>query len=231
MMDIIEVDDYNGGKVDILIDASIGSCGPTLLNFKKYRPRACEVLMPKLYDKSGLFIDVGAHFGYFSVLASHWMFSGVVLSFEPNPYGFKMLKRNVNNTNSGVRTFPIDKVASSTGGRYSAIYNRIDREGTTFHPDNSGQFLACSVYSQVRNIMTMEKSYGMLAVKIHTNGSEVDVLIGMNRILDQTDCIIVSHDVSKKGFAPYNEMEILKSRGFTFRDLDGKNILMERNVQ
>jgi len=41
-------------------------------------------------------IDVGAHFGYFSLLFSHMVgFSGRVISFEPTPSTYAVLSRNV----------------------------------------------------------------------------------------------------------------------------------------
>src|SRR4051812_37113982 len=47
-------------------------------------------------EPGGVFLDIGAHFGYFSLLAADLVGSrGAVHSFEPTPGTFEVLKRNV----------------------------------------------------------------------------------------------------------------------------------------
>lgn len=50
-----------------------------------------------------VFVDVGAHFGYFSLLASRLVPEGAVFSFEASGNNFDLLKRNVGKTDN-IRT-------------------------------------------------------------------------------------------------------------------------------
>ena len=84
----------NGGKL----------CGPAknklffqdILNLGGFRvPHVTEAIQEYLAE-GNTFIDVGAHIGYFTVLASQIVGpNGKVLSFEPFPENFKYLQGNI----------------------------------------------------------------------------------------------------------------------------------------
>ena len=58
-----------------------------------FEPDICALIENEASRGANLFIDVGAHHGYFSVLAS---FLGMkVQAFEPDPVNFKVLTRNL----------------------------------------------------------------------------------------------------------------------------------------
>jgi FkbM family methyltransferase len=54
-------------------------------------------LVSKILNNEDVFIDVGAHVGYYSLLAAKKMgANGIVIAFEPNVDNYKILEHNVN---------------------------------------------------------------------------------------------------------------------------------------
>lgn len=68
---------------------------PKMIGNRVWEPRVTDFIRRAL--KGGDFIDVGANIGYFSVLAAMLLNGGrgVVHAFEPNPYIYGLLKKNV----------------------------------------------------------------------------------------------------------------------------------------
>jgi len=68
------------------------------LNYSDAEPGVDRVLREKL-KKGDTFIDIGAHIGYYSILARNIVGeSGKVIAFEPNPESYKLLKKNCEKT-------------------------------------------------------------------------------------------------------------------------------------
>jgi predicted RNA methylase len=57
-----------------------------------YETPASKILEKELKD-ARLFIDVGAHVGYYTLLASK--IAKEIISIEPNPFNYKLLKFNL----------------------------------------------------------------------------------------------------------------------------------------
>lgn len=56
--------------------------------------------LERFVQKGQTFVDLGAHLGYFSLLAHHLVgHTGRVIAFEPTPSSFGVLRRNITRTN------------------------------------------------------------------------------------------------------------------------------------
>src|SRR5258706_235637 len=67
----------------------------TILRTGEWQPEIWEAVSPNLHQGS-VFLDVGAHIGYFSLIASKRVGpTGRVVSFEPNPETQRLLNDNV----------------------------------------------------------------------------------------------------------------------------------------
>lgn len=67
----------------------------TILRTGQWQPEIWDSIFPRLSEGS-VFLDVGAHIGYFSIKAARRVGkSGHVLAFEPNPETLKLLRDNV----------------------------------------------------------------------------------------------------------------------------------------
>lgn len=138
-----------------------------------------------LVKPSMTFIDIGAHYGYYSILASHLVGNkGRVHSFEPTPSTFEILKRNVSKSNNIIvnNVACFSETGSITfydyGSRYSG-FNSIttsrlkeaaSRRSLTVRTCRLDDYIEC---------MQLVPDF----VKIDAESAEYEILKGMNKIL------------------------------------------------
>ena len=68
---------------------------PAMVRFGLWEPRETALIRGQL-GPGDTFIDVGANFGYYTVIASKLVGEpGQVTAFEPDPVSFRLLGRNV----------------------------------------------------------------------------------------------------------------------------------------
>ena len=152
-----------------------------------------------------IFIDIGAHVGYYSMLASILTArdssasqSGRVHSFEPTPRTFGLLKENTR----GLKNVTINNVAlSNTAGTtvfsdygpgYGA-YNTASKEGAFIsrtHQDISIPTLTLDEYCG-KNKVTPD------VIKIDAEGFEYHILRGMKTILSTSYISNADHSVGR----------------------------------
>jgi FkbM family methyltransferase len=143
------------------------------------------------------FVDVGAHYGYYIRLASRLVGSeGVVLAFEPGHQAFSLLSRNTPHQDN-VRLENIAAGASNGmavlrdfGPRHSAV-NTLKARARV--PAREREQLSARSYEVpcVRLDDHLAR-HGLRPdfVKIDAEGSELDVLRGMEETLKSTDCLV-----------------------------------------
>jgi len=143
-----------------------------------------SIITRKLLSKGDHFVDVGAHVGYFSILAAQVVGeSGHVYSFEPSPLQIAKLKRNVmlNSFSNRVTTF---EMAVGEREEESTFYQGpIDHNGLS-------SLRHIEKYSQKFhvNVAPLDKALNInqipvKMVKIDVEGAEFSVLKGMNELI------------------------------------------------
>lgn len=163
----------------ILVD---GVWDPSLTTFVENTLRAGDV-----------FIDVGAHVGYFTLLASRRVGpAGRVLSIEPNPIALKQLTQNVERSlrqnvlirhvacgeSQGLVNIHLHTESNSSMASLSAA-NATG--GTVFE-------VACTTLDHLCQEHALPRA---TLIKIDVEGAELLVLRGMNRILRDLRPVIV----------------------------------------
>jgi FkbM family methyltransferase len=140
------------------------------------------------YLKPGMvFVDVGAHFGYYSVVASSLVgATGRVVAFEPVSTTFKRLQANTRNcTNVDVRQIAVwNKSGQLVGNAWSA-WNSV-----TAPRSEPGEM--AKVRSENVAAITLEEAFPVSepqpsVVKIDVESAEMEVLEGMSRLLREVD--------------------------------------------
>lgn len=163
-----------------------------LLYFYSYFEYDLSNVLLSLLKPGMIFVDVGAHFGYFSLLASKLVSSkGFVHSFEPTKKTFDILNMNVS-SRPNVKTNQMAVWSSDTYlefheyGEILAAYNSFTKPRTqTFH----GSVNKTKI--QAMRLDTYFKEYDMPDfVKIDAESSELEVLKGMENILKNKAPII-----------------------------------------
>lgn len=173
------------------------------------------------YLKPGMtFFDVGAHFGYFTLLGSYLVGeTGQVHSFEPTPSTFKMLERNASaKTNvflNNLAVFSEKKVISLNdyGVQYSA-FNSI--YGSRL-PQKVSEAKAYSIEAIPIDEYADKRGIRPNFIKIDAEGSEYEILLGMEKTISKFHPIITIEvgDCGVKGVPPSKELiKYLIERGY-----------------
>jgi FkbM family methyltransferase len=165
-------------------------------------------------------VDVGAHVGYFSLLAARQVGpTGKVFSFEPDPINFELLERNINlngYTNiTAVNAAVADAVGSRTlfqttldSGRHSTYHHGLPESGSV------------EVDTWTLDAFIETKDWPVIdLVKVDVEGAEVDVLNGMAGLCERMPNIrlIIEFNpalLESAGVESFAFLERLASLGF-----------------
>lgn len=168
------------------------------------------------------FIDVGAHIGFFSLLASH--FSGnriAIQSFEPSRTSFALLTENTRrHTNIKVTQAAVSyEEGEATFHEFGHAY----AEYSSLVMDNYGKDLRETLQKVKEDFTVPVKSLdrivitpfsGKKLIKMDTEGAELAVLQGASALLQSDDCDFVIEFLAN-GNESYREAEaLLRQNGF-----------------
>jgi len=156
----------------------------SILRGGEWQPEIWEALAPVLPEGS-VFLDVGAHIGYFSTKASKKIGStGKVLAFEPNPETLKLLRENVQvNQTANVMVEPIACTSREQTLTFwaSASFNtgmsslaRENADITYKEPPRPYQVRARRIDDVIREMNLARVD----AIKVDVEGAEVEALRG-----------------------------------------------------
>jgi FkbM family methyltransferase len=137
-------------------------------------------------------LDVGAHIGYFSVVAGKRVGpTGQIWSFEPDPANRASLERNVaaNGMDDRISVVPL-AVASAAGER---ILYRVagDTGSSTVYPrgETGGDSLAVTTTSL--DVWAASEGWPPVdLVKVDAEGAEADVLAGMTEVIRRNPTLV-----------------------------------------
>ena len=185
-------------------------------------------LVPNLVKKSDLFLDVGAHYGFYSLLAAEANPHMKIISVEPVPENFEILQKNME-----------ENEISSPKGRLirAAVGNRIgkvelfksaasDNSGMFKHPNapSVGKF---EVQTTTIDEILREDDSKSIFIKIDTEGNELAVLKGMEKTFEKCRDLSLLLEMNPKmfklaGTSCKEVVEYLSSKGFNVYGVDDK---------
>jgi FkbM family methyltransferase len=160
-----------------------GWIGANMLIKGSYEP--CTTRIFKQVLKEGMVaVDVGAHIGYYTLLASSLVGeSGKVYAFEPEPQNFSALLGNIV-LNGFQNIKPFQKAVFSHSGKmplyigtHSGMHSLLRVKDTTSEK---------VVVDMVSLDETFKKTKVDL-VKVDTQGAELNVLMGMQKLIKRCD--------------------------------------------
>jgi FkbM family methyltransferase len=171
-------------------------------------------------------IDVGANFGLFSLAFSQIVGNtGIVAAIEPNPAIFDFLEH-------AVEDYPIFFLPIAVGRRQGLGTLRLDPRGsggTQVTKDDDGEMVPIRTLDHVRKY---ELAWNPVrAIKIDTEGMDVDVLRGATKILKEDRPFVIfewnPEAMRTLGKRPMQELTELiwlcAEANYTLEDLDGNN--------
>lgn len=165
--------------------------------------RLARFILKKLKEKD-VFVDIGAHFGYFSLLASTIARQGAVYAFEASGNNFEILKKNTRNIDT-IRL--IHKAVADREGTIEfyelpvifSEYNTLEVE--QFEQESWYRNIAPrkrSVESVRLDTFVREIGTAPAMVKIDVEGAEHKVIEGARNYLTENAPIVIMEYVEKR---------------------------------
>jgi FkbM family methyltransferase len=212
----------------------------TLLTPPRYREhyeaRAYEgfsaALLAAVLGRCGLFVDVGAHAGFFSVLAAHHHPALEVLAFEPTPESFAVLQANLAR-NSCARVTACQAAVSDADGQAQFQISAAS-DNCSFYPHpHAPPVRQVAVATRALDRVLAGREPTPALVKLDTDGHELAVLRGMAETLARWEDLSLLVEFNPKmqriaGHAPEELLRELDRLGFALFLLDDEAHLARR---
>jgi len=168
-------------------------------------------------------LDLGAHHGYFSLLAARCVGKeGKVYAFEPAPENFQILKKNIE-LNKFTNVFPINKAVNDSANPMSFFLCKPnDVSGSLFPTLRPNEFSVPVESVAIDDFLEGER---VDVVKMDIEGSEPSALKGMKRTLSQNKNIVLIVEINPRclrsaGVEPVDFLAQLADAGFECQLID-----------
>jgi FkbM family methyltransferase len=173
-----------------------------------YETPASKILEKELKD-ARLFIDVGTHVGYYTLLASK--IAKEIISIEPNPFNYKLLKFNLR-INKIKNVYALNIAASNYNGETGIFIPKLKGKIATDESrlDNNISRIKIKVVKLDDLLLKIGKNPDV--IKIDVEGSEMQVLEGLQEALRKgVKCLMIEvHSEENKAKA----ISFIKSLGY-----------------
>jgi FkbM family methyltransferase len=187
-----------------------------------YQPFTADLLSSVLRG-AGLFVDIGAHYGFFSLLARSRNPELEVIAIEPTPATCAVLKRNVEEF--GKSSIPVHQLAVSECEGQANFNISLASDNCSFYETYAATLRSIEIETTTVDALLEDREACPLVIKIDVVGHELAVLKGMSKILERFSDIkmIVKYNeetLRAAGLQPKSLLQYLDKLGFDIYSLD-----------
>ncbi len=207
----------------------MGDLAPALVSTGIYHKQMTKVVK-SIITKGMVCLDIGANIGYFTLIMARLVGGGKIFAFEPEPYNFDLLVKNI--TINGYHNItPIQKAISNKNGRAKLFLDRVNPGSHSLarQGQNTHTFGRDIVEVEVQTLDSFFRDYNgkIDFVKMDVEGAELTVLEGMENIINKNkDLVIITEflprGLRRSGSAPEQFLNRLLQYGFELYDIDEK---------
>ena len=202
-----------------------------LMNPRRYARRELDFCTQNLPAKDGVFVDIGANAGLFSLGVLEHMSSGTVIAAEPQPTLYKRLTANLETFNSSRANRPDFHILQTAIGAY-------DGELSLSVPDQLGQASARTLAGAATINVPVRPLLGVIerlkipqidVLKIDVEGFEDEVILPFLKTAPETlwpSAIVIEH-CHRDRWKRDCEAALLKA-GYWIADKDRTNLMFAR---
>jgi FkbM family methyltransferase len=183
-----------------------------------YEKKITKTIINNLNEDS-VFIDIGAHAGYFSLIAAYMAKKGRVISFEPMPENCSFINK-IKKLNQ-VRNWDVHEMAvSNFTGLSGFSYGQTSSTGTVLTNDHEG----FKVKTITLDDFIHKNSIFPDFIKIDVEGHGDKVLEGFSMLITYPKRIQILMEIHENSNEMNYLFECLLDKGLSIRDLNNKKI-------
>lgn len=183
-----------------------------------------EVFVNQVYNQKpvevplgGTIVDIGAHFGAFSLYAATLCKANKVYSFEPCPNNFQSLKRNLENNSFNNIITSIPKAITAKSCKRNLFVCSDNNGGHTLYCNAKNEPFVEVECTTLRQALEENNIDHVDFLKIDCEGAEWEILKSM----EQETAAKIDNICLEYHFRPRDDFLIeLRSRGFTVFDYE-----------
>jgi FkbM family methyltransferase len=203
-----------------------------LSKYRTYEPDILEFLIRRFkLNQGGLFIDIGANFGWYSLLFSKFSGSnGKTISFEPDQKNFDLLSKNVKlNSASGIDAM---RIAIGEFNSEMTLFRGPDTNpGMHSLVDLPQVSKGSASVVQLRRLDDVMLNYAGLIelLKIDIEGFEVAAFKGGRETLKRCKVLLVEYSpnfIEKSGYKKYQFFELLQEAGLDIYKIEKNHLVI-----
>jgi FkbM family methyltransferase len=168
------------------VDSRDIGVAPFLLEWGFYEKYE-TALFKRLVKKGMAVVDVGANVGYYTLLAAHLVGDeGKVFAFEPDPYNFDLLCKNIE-LNGFRNVIPVRKAVSCKSGKRKFFLDKNNLGGHSLSEANVRTGASITVEATSLDDYFKNTDYKVDVIKMDVQGLEMEVLEGMTNMINRND--------------------------------------------
>ena len=191
---------------------------PFLLAWGVYEKYETDVFKA-LIDKGMVVVDVGANIGYYTLLAARCVGEkGKVFAFEPEPYNYSLLLKNIE-INGYRNIIPSRKAVFSKTGKMKMYLDKSNLGGHSLTEANVHKSVSITIEVTSLDDYFKNSKYKIDVIKLDVQGLEMDVLEGMKNIITQNNNLKIITEfwplgIRNSGSSPREFLNKLVESGF-----------------
>ena len=208
--------DAQGSKM--YVDSRDIGVTPFLLEWGFYEKYE-TALFKRLVKKGMAVVDIGANIGYYTLLAAHLVGDeGKVFAFEPDPYNYYLLCKNIE-VNGCRNVIPVRKAVSSKSGKMKLFLDKSNLGGHSLSKANVGTSASITVEATSLDDYFKNTDYKVDVIKMDVQGLEMEVLEGMTNTINRNDNLKIITEfwpmgIRNSGSSPKDFLNKLVEYGF-----------------
>ena len=214
--------DIQGSKM--YVDSRDTGVAPYLLEWGYYEKNETE-LFKKIVKKGMVILDIGANIGYYTLLAARLIGAeGKVYAFEPDPYNFSLLNKNVKiNGYNNVTT--VQKAVFSQSGKMQLFLDKNNLGGHSLSKANVNKSNSTSTEVTSIDDYFINSKQKIDLVKMDVQGLEMKVIEGMDNVIKENKEIQIILEfwpwgLQNAGSSSPTLLNKLGEYGFTLYDIE-----------